>query len=168
MMSPDNRPWSVPVTVDEIPETGGHYELAADQPTREIVARAAGLRDLFKLEAVFDLTRHGAGVAAKGEMRACVGQTCVVTLHPLENEVREAIDLVFTPSSEIAAASKESGEPPEPLENGVIDLGVIATEFLLLGLDPYPRKPGAEFASATAEPKGDSPFAALAGLKKRP
>ena len=30
--------------------------------------------------------------------------------------------------------------------NGRIDLGQLAAEFLALGLDPYPRKPGVEFA----------------------
>ena len=29
-----------------------------------------------------------------------------------------------------------------------IDLGALATEFLMLGIDPYPRKAGAEFAAA--------------------
>ena len=30
---------------------------------------------------------------------------------------------------------------PEPLIGGIVDLGALATEFLILGLDPYPRKP---------------------------
>ncbi len=29
--------------------------------------------------------------------------------------------------------------------DGTVDLGAIATEFFLLGIDPYPRKEGAEF-----------------------
>jgi hypothetical protein len=55
------------------------------------------------------------------------------------------------------------------LENGTVDLGTIATEFLILGLDPYPRKEGVEFAAP--QPASDPaahPFAALAALKKRP
>jgi uncharacterized metal-binding protein YceD (DUF177 family) len=168
MMPRDDRPWSVLVNLEDIPETGSHYELAADETAREAVARAAGLRDLPKLEAVFDLSRRGAAAVAQGEVRARVGQTCVVTLEPVENEIQEAVDLIFAPSSEVDAAAKPKGEAPDPLENGVIDLGVIATEFLMLGLDPYPRKPGAEFASAVVDQKGESPFAALSKLKKRP
>ena len=34
----------------------------------------------------------------------------------------------------------------------MVDLGAVATEFLLLGIDPYPRKPGAVFE---APPAGD-------------
>jgi hypothetical protein len=57
-------------------------------------------------------------------------------------------------------------EPPEELIDGSVDLGAIATEFLILGIDPYPRKPGAVF---TQESKGDAgarPFAALGALMK--
>ena len=51
--------------------------------------------------------------------------------------------------------------------DGAVDLGAIATEFLLLGIDPYPRKPGAVFDAPVAEDDPSShPFAALAALKK--
>ncbi len=45
-----------------------------------------------------------------------------------------------------AAALAEQPDPPDPIVNGRIDLGQLAAEFLALGLDPYPRKPGVEFA----------------------
>jgi hypothetical protein len=54
-------------------------------------------------------------------------------------------------------------DPPEPLIGGAIDLGAIVSEFLTLGLDPYPRKPGASFAEPAPgedEPEA-SPFASL-------
>ncbi len=51
-------------------------------------------------------------------------------------------------------------EPPEPLVDGKIDLGAIATEFLLLGIDPYPRKAGAEFAPVKTD---DAERAAVCG-----
>jgi hypothetical protein len=46
-------------------------------------------------------------------------------------------------------------------------LGAIATEFLLLGIDPYPRKAGAEFSPQKSEDGSAKPFAALEALKKR-
>ncbi len=60
----------------------------------------------------------------------------------------------------------EIPDPPEPIVNGVIDLGRLATDALLLGVDPYPRKPGAEFEPqvAAVDPE-DHPFAALKALK---
>ena len=164
--------WTYPVAVAEIPEAGGHFDISADAETRAAVAEAAGLRDLSQLDASFDLTRLGDSVKVRGTVRAKVGQTCVVTLEPMENEVSEDIDLLFSPPVDPlldpeAARKTEKGEPPEPLDEGNLDLGTIATEFLILGLDPYPRKPGAEFDL----PKGRDeepahPFAALAALKK--
>ena len=49
-----------PVAVAEIPETGRHVDIVADDGTRAAIAEAAGLAALPRLEAGFDLTRHGA------------------------------------------------------------------------------------------------------------
>ena len=58
---------------------------------------------------------------------------------------------------------------PEPIVNGAIDLGKLATEFLVLGIDTYPRKPGAAFAAPETPPDPDEhPFAALRALKEAP
>ncbi len=169
--------WSVPVTVEDIPDDGGHYELSADTEARAAVAKLAELRSLPRLDAVFDLTRLGDdSVHVRGEVSARVGQTCVVTLEPIENEVREAVDLIFAPpdgtetdGEETPLKRRQKDEPPEPLENGVLDLGAVATEFLILGLDPYPRKAGVNFDLPETPPEAaPNPFAALAALKKRP
>ena len=39
----------------------------------------------------------------------------------------------------------ETPDPPEPIENGTIDLGRLATDALFLAIDPYPRKADAVF-----------------------
>lgn len=169
-------PWRVPVAVEEIPDTGQRFELVADGPARAAVAKVAGLRDLPRFEASFDVTRRGAGgLHVAGKISATVGQTCVVTLEPLANEIEETVDLLFEPSSPVPEAENETAprvrdvqvNDPEPLVGGVVDLGALATEFLILGVDPYPRKPGAIF-EAPPDGKPDSgPFAALAPLAKR-
>ncbi len=170
----DKTPWSVPVAVEDIPDTGLHVEIEAPAEARAAIAALAGLRDLPRLLAVFDLTKRGAGVHAVGQVSARVGQTCVVTLEPIENQVEEAIDLRFSPLETPAVAEDdakparaEEGEPPEPLTDGRLDLGAVATEFLLLGIDPYPRKPDAKFTPPTSDDAGAQPFAALEALKKR-
>jgi uncharacterized metal-binding protein YceD (DUF177 family) len=173
-MTKAEQAWTMPVAVADIPDNGSHYELSADAAAREQVARLAGLHALPSLEASFDLVRRGDGVAVRGEVRATVGQTCVVTLEPIDNKVQEAVDLVFAPTDDAAPADappakRKKGDPPEPLENGLIDLGALATEFLILGLDPYPRKAGAEFArTGQDKTEGSHPFAGLAALKKQP
>lgn len=170
-------PWRAPVAVEDIGETGEHFTLAADADARAGVARMAGLRDLPRLEANFEVTRHGAGgLHVVGRVSATVGQTCVVTLEPLASEVEEEVDLVFMPQS---ADERPAGETrtadcaqdvnwdeSEPLIGGVVDLGALATEFVILGLDPYPRKPGAIFEPRRdTRPQGGA-FAALASWTK--
>ena len=160
------------VAVDDIAETGLHAEIDAPEAVRADLARLAGLRELPRLSAVFDLTRRDAGVHVVGQVRARLGQTCVVTLEPIESDLEEAINLVFVPVSGGGAQTpakdlKVEAEPPEPLRDGKIDMGAIATEFLLLGIDPYPRKAGAEFAPVKADDGSARPFAALEALKKR-
>jgi len=164
-------PWHVPVVLDEVAEEGQHFELAADPETRAAVARLAGLRDLPRFEASFDVSRHGrVGLHVAGRVSATVGQTCVVTLEPLANEVTEDIDLLFEPPPTEAAdgssPDQSLDDETEPLIDGKIDLGALATEFLILGLDPYPRKPGAIFQPPAEAHPDEGPFAALGVLKK--
>ena len=167
------KPWSVPVAVDDIPETGLHIEAEAPAEVRAQLVKLANLRDLPRLSAVFDLSRRGGGVHVAGQVKARVGQTCVVTLEPLENDLDEPMNVLFAPPLDAAAkdgsADHKAGdeEPPEPLIEGKVDLGAIATEFLLLGIDPYPRKAGAEFAAVKTADDSARPFAALEALKKR-
>ena len=169
-------PWSVPVTVREVPPTGRHFELAADEATRAAIAKSANLRALPRFEASFDVSRHGAGgLHVAGRVCATVGQLCVVTLDPLDNEIDEMVDLVFVPGTAAAvddpadrvAVVETADDAPEPLVDDAIDLGAIATEFLILGIDPYPRKAGAQFSPPKADSDGARPFAALEALKKR-
>jgi hypothetical protein len=162
--------------LENVPETGQHLDLVASAEVRAGVARMAGLRDLPRLQASFEVTRHGSALRVRGRVSATVGQACVVTLEPLANDVEEAIDLVFAPPSAIkrdgegAGAEErnpaESWSEPEPLIGGTVDLGALATEFLILGLDPYPRKPGAVFQPPGEASSDEGPFAALAELKR--
>jgi Large ribosomal RNA subunit accumulation protein YceD len=173
-------PWHVPVALEEVPvETGQHYEISADADVRSAIAAVAGLRALPRLDASFEVTRQGAdGLHVVGRMSATVGQDCVVTLEPLTNDIEEDIDLFFAPptpsvehkpvddddSEKPAGRVRHNLDGPEPLVGGVVDLGALAIEFLILGLDPYPRKPGAVFEPPQEVKPNPGPFAALAGL----
>jgi uncharacterized metal-binding protein YceD (DUF177 family) len=167
-------PWSVPVTLHEVPATGRRFELVADEATRAAIAKTADLRALPRLEAAFEVTRHGAGgLHVLGRVSATVGQSCVVTLDPIENEVQESVDLIFVPRATPGDGDAPGGdvvevaadEAPEPLLHDTVDLGAIATEFLILGIDLYPRKPEAVFEAPPVDDTTDHPFAALAALR---
>ena len=171
-------PWSVPVIVVQIPDTGLHRDIEADPAARDAMAGVAGLREVLSARASLDVTpEHGGRVHVTGRVRARVGQTCVVTLDPIENEIDEPIDLIFAPPEQIpelsdlvdeaAESESEIPDPPEPIINGVIDLGRLATDALFLAVDPYPRRPDAVFEPliAAADPM-DHPFAALQALQR--
>lgn len=174
------NPWISRATVAQIPETGLHRDIEADESVRMALAKIAGLRDIVYARASFDLTpRRDDRVHVQGRVAARVGQTCVVSLDPIENDIVEDIDLIFVPEGRIRefampvndddGISGEIPDPPEPIINGVIDLGRLATDVLFLGIDPYPRKSGAVFAApASATDPEDRPFAALKDLKIHP
>jgi hypothetical protein len=170
-------PWSVPVIVAQIPDTGLHREIEPDSAARDAMADIAGLREILSASASLDLTPEKAGrVHVTGRVRARIGQTCVVSLDPIENDVDEAVDLIFAPPEQIpelvdlvdeaTESDAEIPDPPEPIVNGVIDLGRLATDALFLAIDPYPRKPHAVFKPVieAADPE-DHPFAALKALQ---
>ena len=73
------------MALEDIPEPGMHLEIDAPEPARSEIVPLAGVRELPRLSAVFDLSRRGAGVRVTGQVSARVGQTCVVTLEPIEN-----------------------------------------------------------------------------------
>jgi uncharacterized metal-binding protein YceD (DUF177 family) len=165
--------WHVPIRSEDVPPEGTRVNLSADDQTRKAIATLAGLQALPRLEATFEVTPHNqGGLRVAGDVSATVGQTCVVTLEPVENEIREAVDLVFVPGAATLASEVEDivpgvEEPPEPLVDGTVDLGALAIEFLILGIDPYPRKPGAVFADVSVGEATSNPFAALAKLKEK-
>ncbi|MCO5144740.1 MAG: DUF177 domain-containing protein [Aquamicrobium sp.] len=171
-------PWRHSVNVAQIPETGLRVEFEATADERAALAATAGLREVSRATAAFELTHAGGGkVAVAGRVTARVGQTCVVTLDPVENTIDEAVDLVFAPEAEIPrlaamidddADSDEIPDPPEPIAGGLIDLGRVATDALFLGIDPYPRRPDAVFESpAPAVDPEEHPFAALKALQQK-
>ena len=177
---PSKDPWRAFVPVVQIPDTGLHRDIEADAAMRAAMAEIAGLREISRAQASFDLMpRSGGRVHVSGRVQARVGQNCVVTLDPIENDIDEEVDLIFAPVEQIP----ELGEPaddadegpadmtdaPEPIENGVIDLGRLATDVLYLAIDPYPRKEGASFEHQVAAPDPeDHPFAALKSLQLDP
>ena len=63
----------------------------------------------------------------------------------------------------------DAPDAPEPIVDGLVDLGALVAEFLALGLDPYPRKPGVAFVEPTplAEPgQTASPFSVLGKFRQ--
>ncbi len=179
-------PFSRPLLVDSVGDGGQRLKFQASEPECAALAEQDGLEALRDLVVEAEVFRRGReGLLVRGRVKALVTQTCVVTLEPFEAKVDEPFELEFAPQAEAeaayeramaeieaakdkAAALAAQKDPPDPIIDGKIDLGAIAAEFLALGLDPHPRKPGVRF-DAIVDPSAEekpSPFAALASLKK--
>ena len=172
-------PFSRPVRVDALPVDGVTQTIVADETERAALALLNHLPAIAKLTASFTLRRNGRhGARATGAVRADVTQVCIVSLEPFAASVDEPVEVVFAPPAKEVPARRGVAEevnldlaaedPPDTIVDGVVDLGALAAEFLALGLDPYPRKPGAELAAPAPRSDTDSPFAALAALKPEP
>ncbi len=164
-------PWSVPVRVHDI-RSGLTRKLVADAATRARIARALDLQSLDQLEAEVSVTPQAEGWEVRGRITADLAQTCGVTLEALPAQIAadftvrcaESVEDAIDPASGEIVIDLEADDPPDLVEDGVIDLGGYVVEHLALELDPFPRKPGAEFEPPESEAE-PSPFAVLARLK---
>lgn len=164
-------PWLQRTT--EIPEGGLHARVTASDTERSAVAKQLGLISCEAVDADCTIRALGAGrYRLVGTLRARLTQACVATLEPVRQEIEEEFDVQFWP----AASLPETGETEvevssipevEPIEHGMLDVGRVVFEVLSAGLDPYPRKSGAnlEWQDPEGSEAGASPFAGLKKLK---
>jgi hypothetical protein len=149
--------------VNDIPETGLDVTVEAGPDEREALARAFKLPAVHALTGTFLVTGTRSRIHVSGRVDARIEQVCVVTLDPFENEVHEDVEVDFASSP---AASSAAGDTPDEIVDGAIDLGALTAEFLALGIDPHPRKPGVDFAFEPGDDPASSPFAALEKLRR--
>lgn len=167
-MSRNDSPLSEVIRINEI-GAGIERRLVADDGARQKIARALDLAALSMFEADLTVAPALIGWRLSGRVRAEAVQTCGVTLEPLPVSIDErfSVDLVEGETTvgedEIEISVDDDG--PDLIEDGRIDLGQYAVEQLSLNLDPFPRKPGAEFVQPE-EPTELSPFAVLKAFPK--
>lgn len=157
-------PLSRPFRVDRLPRD--RAGIVIDATPEEEAALAAD----FRIPAIRDLVGrlHWSGTSARlvitGTVSAFVTQVCTVSLEEFEAEIAEPVEIVFSDHEPEKDAGDEEADIPDPIVNGTIDLGQVTAEFLALGLDPYPRKPGIDFEPVTDAQ--ESPLAILKTLKR--
>jgi uncharacterized metal-binding protein YceD (DUF177 family) len=169
-------------------------ELTAKKTTIEIDASAAeraALADRFDLASIEKLTAKltlqlaGNGeVTVRGPLHAEITQRCVVTLEAVPEIVDDEIEVLYSPhvsedslpstADDLEGLSEDELmallDQPEPLTNGIVDLGEVAAQFLAISMDPYPRKEGVDIEEFVEEEEAEekpNPFAKLAGLKDK-
>lgn len=170
-------PLSRPLLVTSVPPGGREIEVVADDAERAALAEAFRLVAVKALSGRFLVVPGSAAVKVTGTVQGTVTQVCTVSLDPFDAPVHEDVDLQFMPEGGITAWMARHRpdpsmdlayeiDPPDEIVDGRIDLGAVTAEFLALGLDPYPRKPGIAFEQdAESAGKDPSPFAILARLK---
>jgi hypothetical protein len=171
----DAPPLSRPLAAASVPAEGLDVVIRASEAECAALARENALVGVLWLTAPLHVTRFGRdGLKVQGVLRAAVRQTCVATLEEFDALLDEPVSVRFAPqaqehpshgrrekplSAEDALGIEEDG--PDPLIGGGVDLGALAAEFLTLGLDPYPRKPGASFEEPAPAAPEESPFTVL-------
>lgn len=166
-----SSPVSFKASVTRLPQGGMPVLVDADAGQREALAAAHGLVSVERFHAellVAPWKRNG--VKVSGRVEADITQECVVTLDPLQAKIDEPVEGLFLPEdSKLGRLGFEAGgeihidaegpDSPETFSGDTIDVGALAEQFFSLGIDPYPRKPGATLAArdegdASSRPEG--------------
>jgi uncharacterized metal-binding protein YceD (DUF177 family) len=173
---------SYKVSVNRLPQRGMPVRLEANERERAELARDHGLVEVKSFAADLMVAKwRNDGVKVTGTLSADIVQTCSITLEPMDAHVENDIDAVFVPEHSKLARMEtdvngeilldaEGPDGPETFAGDQLDVGQVAEEFFELGIDPYPKKPGAELppvSEADLEPAKVSPFAKLAALKQK-
>jgi hypothetical protein len=165
-------PLSRPIRPSEV-RARSHVRIVADEAERQALAAALGLEGVEFLEADFGVRPwRKRGIRVEGRVRARIGQLCAVTFEPLAADIDEAVDERLMPAEAMQRRREEvidveATDDFETYEGDTVDLGALAFEYLVMGIDPYPRHADAEIGTGLApenQPaEARSPFAVLKG-----
>ena len=164
--------WGTPLKLHELARGPMRLRLAPDTAERAAVAKRLGLSGLRALTADVTVKPWLDGVEIAGRFEAVVEQVCGVSLESFEQPLSGEIEVHAVPPGSPHAAVSEGGEldldpdapdAPDILAGDAVDVAAYVVEHLALEIDPFPRKPGAEF-DYQAEAVETSPFAALKKL----
>ena len=164
-------PISRPVDVERMAIREDGVRLEATEEERLRIAGFLQLPAVHSLTGEFRITGNRRRAQVAGRVSARISQICVVTLERFESDVAEDVELTFAEERNAERLPPEEIErrmidPPDEIVDGRIDLGAVMSEFLALALDPYPRRPGADFEPVVDDRAEVSPFAALGKLRR--
>jgi len=156
------------------PET---FSLSASGTELEKIAKRLGIVSIQSLGAgitVHAPTRAQKCIQLDVLLKAELVQTCVVSLAPVEETVKEHFSLLISnalaPEESLQEdnwldLAEEEAETIYVGETGVFDIGEVIIQYLSLAIDPYPRRPDAAFTPLIEDMPSKTPFAELKTLK---
>lgn len=177
----EGLPFSHPYNLARLGNAGDTVQFVADAEQRRSIAKWAGILSLEKFETRVEVTKLAPNrFGLSFRLRADVTQACVVTLEPVSSPLEKSFtrELVYAGTARHRVAADPGSAPdlvldseleegPEEIDSLHIDLAGPALEEFALSLDPYPRRPGVEFAPKSPDSnRPESPFAVLKGLKR--
>lgn len=173
----EGLPLSHSYNLARLGNAGDTVNFAADADSRAAIARWSGVVSVEKLEARVEIrkispTRFGLTF----QLVADVTQSCVISLEPVASHMERNFERELHFAGAVRHKGSESEpelvldsdpeEGPEEISSLHYDLAIPVLEEYALSLEPYPRRPGVEFAVKTdPEAPPESPFAVLKGLK---
>lgn len=179
--------WSVPFDPHEMGGEQKKLTLEITPAAAKKLAKRLGVQALESLKAQVTIARgHGKRVFhVTGKLTAGVVQTCVLTGEPVSTTVKDTFEAWYADPAQAVSLAKarrerdiakgsvevpllEESDDPEPLQDGIIDLGEMVTQFLSLAIDPYPHVKGAKLPEPTKTKAQTAPEAfsnPFAGLK---
>jgi uncharacterized metal-binding protein YceD (DUF177 family) len=187
--NPMTPEWPHAVEVEHLGPAPQKVALSSTAQQRRDLARRLKVDSVDNLSASVVVERRPNShiIHVTGAVTADVVQSCVVTLEPVRTHLDEEIDSWFSDEKDIVSLNRvkreQQGlradaeleilteeEDPEPVHEGVIDVGELAAQYLSLAIDPYPRS-----ITARNMPEGNetvitagerpNPFAALKDWK---
>lgn len=166
--------WKHVIRLAELGRGAVSVTLEPDEAVRAELAKSLGLESLPMLRGRMQVRPWLDGAEITGRFQARVEQICGVTLDPFESDLEGEIEVKVVPAGSPNAPIDSGGgevemdleapDPPDVLDSEEIDLAAYLVEHLALEIDPFPRKPGAEFDYTPDAPE-ESPFAVLKKLK---
>ena len=178
--------FSRPIETESLSHGTTEKKLEASREECEALKERFSIDKLKQLSAILQLARTGSGkrlkVTVSGHLNATLSQTCVVTLEPFETEISTEFQTLFdvgaTETDENWDLDLQDDDPPEPIVDGLIDLGELIAQSLSLEINQHPRKPGldnnstdidqANHSTESNENQNQNPFAVLKNMKFDP
>ncbi len=157
-----------------VPANGIEIIKSATEPERQAVATQLNLVSCDALTATYRVRRlAGDRYGVRGKLTADVVQACVVSLAPVLETLSATFSVEFRPAEEVAALGGvidlDDEIDIEPIEAHRMAVGRVVFEELAAAINPYPRRPGAEFTPSEVDTAASAaavnPFAILAKLK---
>ena len=166
-------PWDM--NIADVPANGLELTKTATAAECAALAKALNILSCDSLTAKYRVRRlAGDGYGVRGKLTADMVQACIITLAPVLETVSIPFAVEFQPAETAAAAAEgavdlDDDTEIEPIHDKTLEIARVVFEELAAALNPYPRRPGAEYATpATLTDAGAdakvNPFAVLAKL----